>query len=198
MGFLDRLFGYRPQSTVDPPEAPAPHEFNCPSCGKLLSVTTEQVVACDTVECPGCRVGIELHPVSPKPIRARKPRKRAAKRTITITISRPDGEGPPSWLSIRGESFRNSDGSERQELIAGCEIGDPVELVREPGNRHDGNAVAVLAGAGQIGYLSRADAAILAPLLDDGLDGDIRIARIHGGTTDKPSLGVIVEAEWDT
>ena len=48
--------------------------------------------------------------------------------------------------------------------------GDPVALVREPGNRHDRNAVQVWwRNAHQIGHLSRDDAADLAPLMDRGL-----------------------------
>ena len=41
-----------------------------------------------------------------------------------------------------------------------------VELVREPQNTHDANAVAVLHGRNQIGHLPRETAALLAPLLD--------------------------------
>jgi hypothetical protein len=52
-------------------------------------------------------------------------------------------------------------------------------LVREPGNAHDGNAVAVYGRGRKVGYLSAAKAAGLAPMLD-GLGFD---AYRIGGTT---------------
>ncbi|GAA1595616.1 HIRAN domain-containing protein [Actinoplanes couchii] len=47
----------------------------------------------------------------------------------------------------------------------GDEITVPVGLLPEPTNAHDRNAVGVWAGTGQIGYLSRRDAARFAPIL---------------------------------
>ncbi len=52
-------------------------------------------------------------------------------------------------------------------------------LVREPGNAHDGNALAVYGRGRKVGYLSAAKAAGLAPMLD-GLGFD---AYRIGGTT---------------
>ncbi|MBB2941051.1 collagen type III alpha [Actinoplanes lutulentus] len=66
----------------------------------------------------------------------------------------------------------------------GDEIETVVRLTPEPRNPHDRNAVSVWAGAGQIGYLSRADAARYAPVLSElaGQGWDPRVtAHIWGG-----------------
>jgi HIRAN domain len=46
--------------------------------------------------------------------------------------------------------------------------GRPLELRRDPGNRHDPNAIAVLAGGEQVGWVPRELAETLAPELDAG------------------------------
>ena len=48
------------------------------------------------------------------------------------------------FASVAGESFRNEDGTDRQGIIAGCRVGDPLVLVPEPDNDHDENAIKVL------------------------------------------------------
>jgi hypothetical protein len=53
--------------------------------------------------------------------------------------------------------------SERDRGVFG---GDEYQLVREPENPHDGNAVAVYGRGRKVGYLSAAKAASLAPHLD--------------------------------
>jgi hypothetical protein len=56
------------------------------------------------------------------------------------------------------------------EALAGdaAAPGQPLELRRDPGNEHDPNAVMVLAGGDQVGWVPRELAAELAPLLDRG------------------------------
>jgi hypothetical protein len=46
--------------------------------------------------------------------------------------------------------------------------GRPLELRRDPANEHDPNAIAVLAGGEQVGWVPRELAAELAPQLDEG------------------------------
>lgn len=72
--------------------------------------------------------------------------------------------------SCKGEGFRNSDGSSRQDAIRSLRPGDRVILLREPANKRDPRAVALISDSGsQIGYLNRDIAKIVAPLLDAGL-----------------------------
>jgi HIRAN domain len=56
-----------------------------------------------------------------------------------------------------------------QELQSDAvEPGQRLELRRDPDNPHDPNAIAVHAGAGQVGWVPRELAAELAPQLDEG------------------------------
>ncbi len=55
----------------------------------------------------------------------------------------------------------------RQAVVAQLSVGEQVQLRREPANPHDPNAIRVERQNGQqIGYISRFEAAMFAPLLD--------------------------------
>lgn len=57
-------------------------------------------------------------------------------------------------VHLRGATYPNTDGTDRQRLIARCRVGDSLTLRAEPDNPHDRYAVAVLNGQGhQFGYL---------------------------------------------
>ncbi|HEX8382438.1 MAG TPA: HIRAN domain-containing protein [Sphingomonas sp.] len=100
-------------------------------------------------------------------------------------------------LNIVGESFKNTDGGSRQAEIKRCRPGERVELVREPGNKHDEMAIAVLSARGiQIGYIASDHAAWLAPKLDRGDRVPAIVERINGGEPGKPSLGVCIRVNW--
>jgi hypothetical protein len=101
----------------------------------------------------------------------------------------------PGWpwrvfrLGVSGESYANHDGSQRQEIIAGLRAGDVLDLVCEPGNRFDREAVKVCAADGrQIGYLPSGHG--LAPQVAAGDVGAL-VYRVNGGTADKPMRGVV-------
>jgi hypothetical protein len=102
--------------------------------------------------------------------------------------------GEEYW--IKGEAQVNADGTPRQRIIKRCRVGDPITLAREPNNRYDRNAVAVLSSHGQIGYISREDAEDVARRLDWEEVPRCTISRILGGTRDKPHLGVVIAATW--
>lgn len=58
-------------------------------------------------------------------------------------------------LAVVGIDFLNADGSNRRSEAMMTVPGESVELIPEPRNTHDSNAVAVLSPRGlQIGYLS--------------------------------------------
>ncbi|BAL91098.1 hypothetical protein AMIS_58780 [Actinoplanes missouriensis 431] len=80
----------------------------------------------------------------------------------------------PAWKALFGASAPASD----------AEIVTPVRLMPDPRNRHDPNAVGVWASTGQIGHLSRADAAryvpVLAELVANGWDPQVT-AHLWGG-----------------
>jgi hypothetical protein len=57
-------------------------------------------------------------------------------------------------VHLRGSSYPNADGTERQQLVARCHAGEQLKLLAEPDNPHDRHAVAVLNSQGQqLGYL---------------------------------------------
>jgi hypothetical protein len=100
-------------------------------------------------------------------------------------------------LNIVGESFR-------QKEIKLCREGEGLILKREPDNKYDRNAVAVLReNGGRIGYLSRDDAEWIGRIMDEGGRVDAKIKWITGGKRDKPSYGVVIyvnttsEAGWE-
>lgn len=69
-------------------------------------------------------------------------------------------------------------------------------LVAEPRNQYDPNAIAIYSPAGHVGYLSRDDAGeyqeVLAEVLKRGYQAGACRAHLVGGSTDKPSFGVVL------
>jgi len=96
-------------------------------------------------------------------------------------------------IDVAGESFDNDDGTSRQDIIARLKQDDVVLLRREPNNRHDQNAIAVMTAHGQVGFVSRAQAALLAKDMDQGKKIEARVGAIFGGTDDAPSLGLVID-----
>lgn len=58
-------------------------------------------------------------------------------------------------------------------------VGDTLTLVREPGNRHDANAVRVDWRGKMLGYLPRAENKSVAAEMDRGTPVTARIARLR-------------------
>jgi len=73
-------------------------------------------------------------------------------------------------LTARGLRIASVAGAARHhaEALESAALGSPLALRRDPGNEHDPNAIQVLAGAGQVGWVPRDLAAELAPELDAG------------------------------
>ena len=77
-------------------------------------------------------------------------------------------------LKVVGVTFKNEDGSSRKDHILtlaerfkGRESEIKVDLVREPTNQYDINAIKVIAEDHQIGYIGKEYASIMSPLMDD-------------------------------
>ena len=71
-----------------------------------------------------------------------------------------------------GVTFTNEGtGEKRSDIIRELMERNPeeikIELVREPENQYDMNAVKVLANDKQIGYIGKEYASIIAPLMDE-------------------------------
>src|SRR5690606_16829346 len=97
-------------------------------------------------------------------------------------------------IHLAGESKKNRDGTSRQAEIKRCSEGEPVQLVREPNNPYDRNAILVLSARGRgIGYISAEQCVWIAELIDKGRDCRAEIECIIGGEPGKPSVGVILQ-----
>ena len=68
--------------------------------------------------------------------------------------------------------------------------GRPLELRRDPGNEHDANAIAVLAGGEQVGWVPRELAAELAPRLDAGETWSVIALRESRPSPRDPRSGI--------
>lgn len=90
------------------------------------------------------------------------------------------------FADIVGTHFR---GSEAKRICNSLDIGDEVQLEREPDNSYDANAVAVYAEGEHIGYIPAANNLQLALALDDEREA---VATVIGWNGNKPTLKI----EW--
>jgi hypothetical protein len=93
-------------------------------------------------------------------------------------------------IEVHGEAQLNSDGTSRQDIIARCREGEYIELVAEPDNPADPEAVKVCRKNGeQIGYLPRGSGFFHAAKA-----GTVTgyIGKIVGGEPGKPNRGIIL------
>ncbi|MBA4370891.1 MAG: single-stranded-DNA-specific exonuclease RecJ [Coriobacteriaceae bacterium] len=80
----------------------------------------------------------------------------------------------------------------RQAVLSRLVPGTPLRLDRQPENPHDACACALFAPDGeQVGFLNRRLAAVLAPVLDAGVEYDVEVSEVTGGEEGR-SLGVNV------
>ena len=113
---------------------------------------------------------------------------------------------PRSFLAkVVGVSYKNPDGSSRQEIIEYLDIGDELFLKHDPTNRYDKNAIQVLCKEHrffgpaiflQIGFLDRCFAKIIAKHRKRGFLARARIKNLRGGTEEYPHIGVVVRVSF--
>jgi hypothetical protein len=126
--------------------------------------------------------------------------------------STPGPMGGASWLAwptiawgglqeVVGESYRQHELQQIAQVRPGVGPTNRLvmaQIVREPNNEHDKNAVKVLVGGVRVGYLPRDEARSAHGLIDSltarGLPATCR-AEIIGGTPGKPSLGITLHAQ---
>lgn len=87
----------------------------------------------------------------------------------------------------------------RQEVVARLAPGTPLRPVRQPDNPHDTNAIALYDSHGsQVGFFNRRLAGVLAPVIDAGVEYDIEVTDVTGGTDGKPfGVNVLVTRRAD-
>jgi hypothetical protein len=86
-------------------------------------------------------------------------------------------------LAVVGIDFPNADGSNRRSEGMMTLPGELVELVPEPRNQHDGNAIAVIGPQGvQLGYLNAERAPYIGGRMSRGEDVLAILQGIDGGS----------------
>ncbi|HZY98674.1 MAG TPA: helicase-related protein [Candidatus Baltobacteraceae bacterium] len=101
------------------------------------------------------------------------------------------GDATAFHTKIAGVSFEG-----RQDVLAGLREGVRLDLLREPNNVHDPNAIAVYYGNLQLGFIKRGIAAHIAPAIDAGERYRARVASLTGGGAEK-HRGVNIYVERD-
>ena len=94
-------------------------------------------------------------------------------------------------LAVVGIDFPNANGSNRRSEAMMTIPGEPVELVPEPKNKHDGNAIAVISPRGvQLGYVNAERAPYVGGRMSrseeviavfQGIDGGSAFIRVRFG-----------------
>jgi hypothetical protein len=153
---------------------------NLSACGITVSLVTIEAGA---VTCKSCLKQIEIANRPPAPI---------------AKASEIPPEPRSFFTTVAGVTHKTIEGADRQKIIERCVPGDELTLFREPGNRHDRGAIAILRSNGEhLGYIPahvsrRGDPTGMAEQMDAGVDYRCRIAEITGGRGGK-SYGVNIE-----
>jgi single-stranded-DNA-specific exonuclease len=85
----------------------------------------------------------------------------------------------------------------RQDLVAGLQVGTALDLVRDPANAYDPNAVGVWLGALQIGFIKKEIAIHIAPNMDLGERYRAVVRNVTGGGTRSAGVNIFVSRERD-
>jgi hypothetical protein len=104
-------------------------------------------------------------------------------------------------LTSRGVHVAGAAGARFQAAALESEAaapGRPLELRRDPDNEHDPNAIAVLAGGEQVGWVPRELAAVLAPEIDAGRPWAAAVLREHRPSPRDPRTGLTLLLAPDT
>lgn len=72
-------------------------------------------------------------------------------------------------------------------------VGEPLHMVREPENPHDKRAVEVYWRGEKLGYVPRADNAVIAQLMDRSVPLEAGISRLKEGDDPWERIGIKVE-----
>jgi len=97
------------------------------------------------------------------------------------------GDAEAFHTKLAGVTFEG-----RQSVLENLVAGDPLRFERQPENPYDTNAVALFDAHGiQVGFLNRRLAAVLAPVIDSGVEYDVEVTDVTGGDEGR-TIGVNV------
>lgn len=95
--------------------------------------------------------------------------------TIPVSAAEPGASAKILLQNSPLAGFRYYEG---KRLWSEMKVGDTLQLVREPGNAYDPNAVRVEWQGRKLGYVPRADNEALARFMDRGSKAEARITRL--------------------
>ena len=157
-----------------------------------------------------CLFSFEEHPTTPQ-----KPLITPVHLQPKVTIE-PEGKEPPeiknrlneikwddwhktsgntlilSKVKVAGVTFNNPDGVGRQKILSHMEKWEVLDIVREPDNQFDPNALLVISGMGVIGHIEKNFASIVSPLMAKGASVFAKLSGLYGGQKGK-NYGATVE-----
>ncbi len=104
--------------------------------------------------------------------------------------------------SLVGVTQKNRDGTPRQDVLKACCVGDPLDLIHEPNNRFDPDAIQVRRRGGlAIGYVPSDLARAVVRVLEHGARASAEVLRIEGGTAENPlrtvAIRITIEQDVD-
>lgn len=96
--------------------------------------------------------------------------------------------------TVAGVTFKNPDGTSRQDIVKSCRVGEFLTLAPEPTNPYDNYAIAIFRiDASQVGYLPRDWARQIAERGETCDDFSVSVIGKHGGTWGKPTRNLSIE-----
>ena len=109
--------------------------------------------------------------------------------------AQPPALEPSVRLLVQSSALAGFRYAEAAEVWPQLAAGDPLELVREPDNPHDANAVRIEWRGRKLGYVPRRDNAALAWGLDRGAPLRARISRLapHPNPARRIEIEVFIE-----
>jgi len=115
-------------------------------------------------------------------------------RHVTEEIERKSEYLPPVrhfYTKVAGVTYKNDDGTDRQEILSTCSPLETLRLEHEDNNPHDANAIRVCTADGrQIGHLLRDVASDVWWRMQHHFIYEAISANVTGGTKDCPQLGM--------
>ena len=94
--------------------------------------------------------------------------------------------------AIVGVTHRNSDGRSRQTLIASCRVGENIQLIPDPSNPYDENAIIVCRMNGNLLGFIRRELAEQMKMTDDMSKMVAQVEALTGGTSSQPTRGIVI------
>ena len=98
--------------------------------------------------------------------------------TISLAIWLGSAEAESVRILVQSSPLAGSQYYALSEQWQEMQVGDPLDLIREPENRHDRNAIRVAWRGHQLGYVPRAENRAVAQAMDQGDKLVARISRL--------------------